>query len=612
MSDRTPGTDIAHGVPPVAVSSTSTRDNLTGSWKYIRPAYRDRVAPCNQGCPVGIDIEGAMNLVRDGRIEEARDLVLRENPLPAVTGRVCYHPCEGACHRGGFDGAVAIHAVERMLGDLALEAPPSLPAPRTRHADVAIVGAGPAGLACAYHLVRLGYGVTVYEAEGEPGGILRYGIPEYRLPKRVLEGEVERLRALGVDFRCGVRIGADITAGELDRHAAVFLATGAHRPRRLGIAGEDARGVRDGLDFLREVNRGGRPVLGERVVVVGGGNTAMDCARTAARFGADVTVLYRRGRADMPAHRDEVEDALHEGVRLIQFSAPVAVRTAVAPQGREPLESLESMFDGGDEPRLEPRAIGLTCVRMAPGEPDASGRRRPEPVAGSEAFLPADTVLTALGEEADLSFLPDDVRHGDGTLPVNPLAGTSRAAWFAGGDLIEQPHTVAFAIGSGKRAALGIDRYLRMRDGEIGDGSDLSALRYGPEGNLSATRWTDSDPVRRASPVNEVVGFDQLNLAHFERVPRHPDRMAEPAERRHSFAESNRGLAREVALAEAHRCFNCGVCNACELCLIYCPDVAIARRDGGGFEIAYEYCKGCGVCAAECPRGAITMVREGS
>jgi 2-oxoacid:acceptor oxidoreductase delta subunit (pyruvate/2-ketoisovalerate family) len=611
MSETTRPADLAHGVPPVSVSSTSTRKNLTGSWKEIRPVYQDRVAPCDQGCPVGIDIEGYMNLLREGRLEEARDLLLLENPLPAVTGRVCYHPCEGACHRGRLDGAVSIHAVERMLGDLALEAPPPVRAPRTRREDVAVVGSGPAGLACAYYLVRLGYGATVYEADPEPGGILRYGIPEYRLPKRVLAGEIDRLRALGVEFRCGVRVGTDLSSGELARHAAVFVATGAHRARRLGIEGEDARGVRDGLGFLGEVNRGGRPNLGERVVVVGGGNTAMDCARTAARLGADVTVIYRRGRAEMPANPEEVEDALHEGVRLVFLTAPVAVRTVLAAPEREPIESLESMFENPAPEQAGPRVVGLTCTRMVLGAPDASGRRRPEPVPGSEAFVPADTVLTALGEEADVDFLPHDVKREAGTITVQALAGTSRAAWFAGGDVTEQPHTVAFALGSGKRAALGIDRFLRARAGASDNGLDVDAMRYGPAGNLSAARWTGSDPVRRRGAVNQVVDFEQLNLAHFRRLPRHADGRAEPAERRHGFAESNLGLTREMALAEAGRCFNCGVCNACELCLLFCPDVAIARRDEGGFDIAYEYCKGCGVCVAECPRGAMTMTREG-
>ncbi|HEY6866374.1 MAG TPA: FAD-dependent oxidoreductase [Candidatus Eisenbacteria bacterium] len=612
MAEKPVAPDLVHGVPPVAVSSTSTRVNRTGSWKYIRPEYHDRIAPCNQRCPVGIDIEGAMNLVREGRIAEAQDLVRRENPLPSITGRVCDYPCEGACHRGRFDGAVAVHAVERFLGDLGLEGPPPAPAPRTRRADIGIVGSGPAGLACAYHLARLGYGVTVYEAEPEAGGVLRWGIPEYRLPKRVVAGEVERLRALGVDIRCGVRVGADLTAGELERHAAVFVATGAQRGRRLGIPGDGAPGVRSGLEFLREVNAGGRPELGRHVVVIGGGNTAMDCARTAVRLGADVTVLYRRGRAEMPANAEEIEDALHEGVRLVFLTAPVEVRTAPRPPERPPLESLESMYEGAEAVDAEPRVSGLMCVRVALGAPDASGRRRPEPVPGTETFVPADSVLTALGEEADLDFLPGDLARAGGLVIVNPLGGTSRTAWFAGGDLTDQPRTVAWAIGSGKRAALGIDRALRLRDGETGDGTDLRALRFGPEGNLSAARWAGTDPVPRTAEINEVVAFEQLHLQHFAPVPRHPERMAEPAERRHAFVESNQGMAPAEALAEAGRCFNCGVCNECELCLIFCSDVAISRREGGRFEIAYDYCKGCGVCAAECPRGAIVMTQEGA
>ncbi len=237
MPDERPIADTVHGVPPVAVSTTSTLVNKTGSWKYIRPVYQDKVAPCNQGCPVGIDIEGYMNLLREGRTQEAIGLLLRENPLPAVTGRVCYHPCEDGCNRRGFDDAVAIHAVERVLGDLALEFPLPPPAPRTWPETVAVVGSGPAGLACAYHLARLGYGVTVYESELEPGGVLRYGIPEYRLPKQVLARELERIRALGVAFRCGVRVGGELPWSALAEHHAVFLATGVHRSRPLGVPG---------------------------------------------------------------------------------------------------------------------------------------------------------------------------------------------------------------------------------------------------------------------------------------------------------------------------------------------------------------------------------------
>ncbi len=609
MTEPRPITDLAHGVPPVAVSSTSTRVNKTGSWKYIRPVYRDVVAPCNQGCPVGIDIEGYMNLLREGRVEAARDLLLRENPLPATTGRVCYHPCELACNRASFDQSVAIHAVERMLGDMALELPPSTPAQR-RAETVGVIGAGPAGLACAYHLARLGYRVTVYEAESEPGGVLRWGIPEYRLEKAVLAKEVERVRRLGVEFRCGTRVGVDLPFDSLTEHDAVFVATGVHRNRPLGIPGEDLTGVWRGLDLLRRVNAGERPALGQRVAVIGGGNTAMDCARTAVRLGAEVTVLYRRGRAEMPANAEEVEAALHEGVRFGFLAAPVEILGDPRVPDEEPLRAIGDTFGTFETLDSRPAVSGLRCLRMRLGEADASGRRRPEPIEGSEFHVACDSVVTALGEEADLEFLPESLRERGGALHVSPLGGTSRTAVFAGGDIIEEPHTVAFAIGSGKRAAIGIDHYLRLVAGEDSDSVELGELRLGPEGNLSMTRWREDDPLTRVNPANEVVRFDVINPEHFAHVERHADRLRPAWESRHDFREANLGLPRDEALAEARRCFNCGVCNGCEVCLVFCPDVAITRRDDGRFEIAYDYCKGCGLCAAECPRGAIVMTRE--
>ena len=611
MAETRPKPDIVHGVPPVAVSSASTRVNRTGSWKYIRPVYQDRIAPCNQGCPVGIDVEGYMNLLRQGREQEARDLLLRENPLPAVTGRVCYHPCESACNRVRFDQGVAIHAVERMLGDGRLEQPLPAPAQCTRSERVAVVGSGPAGLACAYHLVRMGYAVTVYEAELEPGGVLRWGIPEYRLPKDVLKGEIARLAALGVEFFCGIKVGRDLDFDTLDGFDAVFVATGVHRSRRLGIPGEDLRGVLRGLDFLRAVNQGLRPKLGRRTVVVGGGNTAMDCARTARRLGAEVTVLYRRGRAEMPAHQEEVEEALREGVRFEFLAAPLAVRSDAHLENERAIDAICDSFEAEARADVGRHAIGLECERMRLGEPDRSGRRRPEPVPDSAFFVPADTVLTALGEEADVGFLPDDVQRRDGTLRVNPLGETSRTAVFAGGDLLDEPHTVAYALGSGKRAAIGIDHFLRRRAEEDPDQVELRELKLGPAGNLSVTRWREDDPVRRENPVNEVVEVEQLNFAHFRHAGRQEDGVRVLPEPLGDFTETRLGLSHEEALAEAQRCLNCGVCNGCEVCLVFCPDVAISRRLGGGFEIDYEHCKGCGVCAYECPRGAMTMTREG-
>jgi 2-oxoacid:acceptor oxidoreductase delta subunit (pyruvate/2-ketoisovalerate family) len=585
MPDDQKVTPPLRGIPPIAVSQTSTLVNHTGSWKYIRPQYRDRVAPCNVACPVGIDIEGYMNLLREGREEEARDLLLRENPMPAVTGRVCHHPCEDSCNRVQFDQPVAIHAVERTLGDMELDAPLPRPPGRTRQETVGIVGSGPAGLSCAYHLARLGYAVTVYEDGAEPGGMLRPGIPEYRLPRDVLDKQIARIEAQGVEIRCGMRVGDDPGWDQLG-HDAVFIAAGAHRSRDAGMEGERVPGIERGLEFLKRVNAGERPdLLGKRVVVVGGGNTAMDCARTALRLGAEPLVLYRRGRAEMPAIPQEVEEADHEGVAFVYLAAPTASRS------------------------VNGRLVGLECTRMELGPPDESGRRRPMPTERGRFSVRADLVLTAIGEATDLDTLQSHVDSEAGGVRIGRLGTTSQAAVFAGGDVANEPRTVADALGSGKRAALGIDLYLRRMAGELSDES-LAALRLGG-GNVSMTRWRQDDPVRRATPANEVVSGEQMNLNYFEHAARHEDEHLDEVSATHAFDEANRGLSHDAALAEARRCLNCGVCNECELCLIFCPDLAISRRTDGGFEIDMNYCKGCGVCAAECPRGAITMTQEG-
>jgi len=575
-------TDGARAVPQVAMSTMSTLVTRTGSWKYLRPAYHDRVAPCNAGCPVGIDIEGYMNLLREGRVDEARDLLLAENPLPAVTGRVCHHPCENACNRRALDGAVAIHAVERALGDLAHARPAPVFKRDARAERVAVVGSGPAGLACAYHLARLGYGVTVFEAAGEAGGMLRLGIPEYRLPRAALDGDIARVAAHGVEIRTGVRIGHDVGWTELhDAFDAICVATGAHASRALGVPGEQLAGVRPGLAFLRDVNAGQRPTLGRRVIVVGGGNTAMDCARAALRLGSKVTVVYRRTRDEMPAIREEVDDAQREGAEFVFLANPVEFTDGVG------------------------RVDALVCERMALGEPDASGRRRPLPT-GERFSIDADTVLTAIGESSALEDFFPEVARSDSGLEVDALGGTTRDLLFAGGDVTDLERTVADALGAGKRAAIGIDRHLRA---VRGDTAELNALRFGP-GNLSAARWLGRDPIRRTDPVNDVVGPDDLNFTQFARVPRHDDPHLSSVRAVGGFDEVNGGLTTEQAMDEARRCLNCGVCTECDVCLIFCPDAAITHAEGGAYAIAMDYCKGCGICAAECPRGAITMTQD--
>jgi 2-oxoacid:acceptor oxidoreductase delta subunit (pyruvate/2-ketoisovalerate family) len=573
-------------LPRISVSSTSTRANHTGSWKYIRPQYSDGVAPCNARCPTGVDVTGYMSLLREGRTADALDLLLRENPMPAVTGRVCHHPCEGACNRAHFDQAVAVHLVERELGDRILSAPPPRQ-PCTRSERIAVVGSGPAGLACAYHLVRLGYGVTVFEEAAEAGGMLRLGIPGYRLPRGVLDRQIAWFCGLGIDIRCGAHIDGDAGRDLLSHYAALFVATGAHQGRPLGAVGEDGPGVMPGLDFLKAVNRGERPAIARRVVVVGGGNTALDCARTALRLGAAPVIVYRRTRHEMPAIAAEIEEAVREGIAF-EFLANPRVLHHVAG-----------------------RLAGVECDRMELGEPDASGRRRPVVSAAGAFSIPAGTVLTAIGEDAGV-----DALHGlparDGSIVIDEVGDTRAGSIWAGGDVAGVDRTVADALGSGKVAAIGIDRALRARAGEpVPELDGIAELRWSG-GNISSARWRGDDPVERTAPRNEVVGYGSLNPAHFEHVPRHREHMHVAGVHTPDFSEVNAGLTPWEALEEARRCFNCAVCNSCELCLIFCPDAAITRTAGGhGFDIDLDYCKGCGICAMECPRGAIVMTREG-
>lgn len=573
------------GIPPVAVSLTSTLENPTGSWRYRRPAYQDGVAPCNVLCPVGVDIEGYMNLLRQGRVDEAADLLLRENPMPAVTGRVCDHPCETGCNRRFLDEGVSIHAVERSIGDLILSDGPPEAVAAARLERVAVVGSGPAGLACAYHLAREGYGVTIFEAAPEAGGMLRLGIPEYRLPRKVLDLQLAWLEAMGIEILTDAPVGSEVPWRDLEGFEAVFVAPGAHRERSMGMDAEDAPGVLAGLDFLKAVNAGEPPEVGRRVVVVGGGNTAMDCARTALRLGAEVTVVYRRTRKEMPAIEQEVEEAEREGVGFIFLANP---RRATVREGR---------------------VAGVECVRMELGEPDESGRRRPVPTDEAPFSVTADTVITAIGEKPELSFLPRDLGT-NGEVPVDSFGATGLPGLFGGGDAAGHERTVAHALGAGKRAAIGIDRYLKTLRGESVSPLSPAELRWGPKGNMSMSRWRGDDPVERTNPVNRVVARRQLTLDHFERVHRHEERTGS-APATGDFREVNPGLPWQVAQAEALRCLNCGVCNECELCMIFCPDEAIRPNpEGHGFVIDLEYCKGCGICAAECPRGAMVMTEE--
>jgi 2-oxoacid:acceptor oxidoreductase delta subunit (pyruvate/2-ketoisovalerate family) len=568
----------------VAVSFDTMEVNLTGSWRYMRPVYRDKVPPCNEGCPAGEDIERYMVYAAQGRFREAWETIKLENPLPGVCGRVCYHPCESVCNRLNFDEGLAINDMERAIFDHG-KAPLAeiKKLPTTQPEKIAIVGSGPAGLACAYHLRRLGYAVTVYEALPKAGGVLRVGIPEYRLPREVLDREIAEIEALGVRIETGCRVGSDISFEKLAKdNAAIFTATGVHVSRPMGVKGEDTPGVLSGLGFLKKVNMGEKVELGRRVSVIGGGNTAMDVARTALRLGADVTVLYRRTRVEMPAHPREVDEAIEEGVEIKFLTAPIEV--IAGPGGR---------------------VSGVKCQQMKLGEPDSSGRRRPIPVSGSEFTVETDNVFSAIGEMPDLSYLPGEVKRDEWVVQVDSETGVaSSPAVFAGGDIIEIPHMVVTAIGSGKRSALAIHARLRGEDVK----PIYDRVKVGHKGTLAASELISprDDGYLRS---DHVVSIDDINLFYFRPAARSKMPHLAPSDRKSTFEEVNLGVPAEVAMREAARCFNCGVCNGCDNCFVFCPDATILRKDGK-YWVDYDHCKGCGVCVEECPRSALSLEAE--
>ena len=569
-------------LPPVVMSLGSTLYNKTGSWRYLRPIYEDKTAPCAEACPAGEDIQKYMSLVTDGQFDKAWETLVEENPFPAICGRVCYHPCELGCNRKEFDEPLAINAIERFIGDHGLEfSLDRFKIAEDRKERIAIVGSGPAGLTCAYHLRRLGFQVVVLESNEKAGGVLQFGIPEYRLPKDILNKEISRLGEFGIEIKTGVRVGQDLSWKGLLDYDAVFLATGVHKSRALRVPGENLEGVLSGLDFLSQVNRGQKVELGKRVAVIGGGNTAMDAVRSALRLESKSAIYYRRTRAEMPAILDEIEEAEREGIPMEFLVAPVEV---LGKKGK---------------------VTGMILQKMELGEPDESGRRRPVPIPGSEFTVKVDNVIAAIGEQGDFKFIPEElVDHG--VVKSDLFGQTPISKVFAGGDIIEQPHTVVHAIGSGKRAAMNIHAFLTH-----GNLKPLvSKFRVGHKGGHSFLRYRDG---KEGDPVNNeiVVDFDQINTTYFSRIDRFEIPELAVGDRILTFDEVKATFDRQAVVDEANRCFHCGVCDMCDNCLIFCPDVAIKRReDQYRYEIDYDYCKGCGICAMECPRNAITLVAE--
>ncbi len=570
-------------MPYQPVSIASMEWNRTGNWRYLRPRFENKIPPCNEGCPAGQDIEAAMVLIGKGKALEAWELFKQESPFPGVCGRVCYHPCESSCNRADFDEALSINALERFMADMASKHGRRLTWKREKRPErVAVIGSGPAGLTCAYHLARMGYGVTVFEALPVLGGMLRVGIPEYRLPKKVLEEEIDQILELGVSAEVNTRLGGNLSLADLKPFQAVFVAVGNHRSKALGIPGEEMEGIRSGVEFLRDVSLGKEVAMGKRVAVIGGGNTAIDAARSALRLGANPFLLYRRTREEMPAFPAEILEAEEEGIEMSFLVSPLRALGANGKIGQ------------------------LECVKNRLGPPGEDGRRRPVEIKGSNFSLEVDQVISAIGEDADLSALPKRLGIKDGIVPTDERGATKQAGFFAGGDITRQPRTVVHAIGSGKRAAIFIDSLFKGTKGE----GLLEALSVGEKGSLSMRRYLMGESAPPAGP--KTVRLKDLNLDYFEYRKRVKGSNAKLSRRTGSFEEVNHGLSEETAAGEVKRCFNCGVCNLCDNCYIFCPDVAVHKRGEDELnEIDYEHCKGCGICKEECPRDVIVMEEEG-
>jgi NADPH-dependent glutamate synthase beta subunit-like oxidoreductase len=563
-------------------TTTDTRMNPTGTWRYFRPVIADRQPPCAAVCPAGNNIREFVQLAAEKDFHAALAAVKKENPLPSTCGRVCHHPCTANCSRNGVDSPLAVNLIERKLGDMVQKHSACLPAPRAATGKtVAVVGSGPAGLAWAYHAALLGHTVTIFESESAPGGMLRWGIPAYRLPRKKLDGDLHFIDTLGIELRTNHPI-QDLK--ELDGYDAVCLALGAHASRRLDIPNQDMPQVWGGLSFLRAVNSGDAPDTGKRVIVIGGGNTAMDCARAAMRLGAKATVCYRRTRGDMPALPDEIAEAEAEGVAFEFQVMPSGI------DGKAPFVTVE-----------------FTRTRM--GEPGPDGRCRPEAIPGSKFELDADTVITALGEMPETGWLPAEFIAKAGALSADPITclvnTTARSGLFAAGDASAWGgRTVSHAIGAGKRAAIAMDIFL---NGEMESAQDILArITVGDTGVLSSRMYRDGLP---QAPVAVVAALD-INKAHVLKTAPVAIKHLDAAERMTGFDEVNMGWSEDDAAAEAGRCMRCGSCTSCGTCLLFCPDISVIQGADGRPDFDSEYCKGCGICLRECPRGGIVLVEE--
>ena len=535
----------------------------TGTWRSAIPIYQKRLAPCHCACPVDGEIPTWIMLAKKQLYREAWSALVANNPFPAITGRICHRPCEGACNRVEYDGAVAINALEQYIGDLALSEGWTLPQLRVElDQRIAVIGGGPAGLSCAYQLRRLGYKVTIFESRPELGGILRYGIPRYRLSKEILDGELKRLVALGIEAKLNHQVKSGDLSGLEEEYSAVFLALGAQSSKTIPQFSVDNNRVFKGLDFLERVNRGEAPQLGKQVIVIGGGSVALDVAGTVRRLGSQVKVLALESRESLPAQPDELAESLEEGVEIV---AGVMVQKV----------------------SLSPDQISLDCVRVTLDETSPAGVLRPIQRSGTEFSVSATDVILAVGQDAVLTGWDRVVNVGQSLIRVDVNLETNRPGVFAGGDVTPAERFVSTAIGQGKKAAISIDKYLTKQ----------TSKGY-------STKETEV--------LEDVVSYKEINTFYFPQENRETKGTVMVEQRLQNFAELKIGFSAQQTQFQAERCFSCGNCVECDNCFYFCPDMAVVKDSSleEHYRILDQYCKGCGSCVQECPRGAVVLKEE--
>ena len=534
------------------IANLSEHSTGTGSVRKSKPEYVDFFPPCNNACPAGENIQEWLSLAQEGKIEDAWRKLTEQNPMAAIHGRVCYHPCENSCNRKDLDSSVSIHAVERFLGDEALKNNWQFYPPKTLTGKkIMIVGAGPSGLSAAYHLRKLGHEVTIFEAGPVAGGMMNFGIPAYRMPRNILQAEIKRIENFGVKIVLNYKVQDILKEKENGGFDAVFVAIGAHLAKKVNIPAQEASKILDAVSFLKEAdeNSDNKPLLGRRVAIYGGGNTAMDAARTAKRLGADeAMIIYRRDREHMPAHEFEADEALSEGVKIHWLS------------------SIKNM---------ETSSITVEKMQVIDGKAVPTGEYE---------TLEADSLILALGQEADTDFL----KHIEGitfkedgtTVEVNPSMMTGYPGIFAGGDMVPSERTVTIATGHGKKAARNIDAWLR---------------------NSTYKKPTN----------NPLVTIEKLQIWFKTNAEAKAQQHLEIEKAVETFDEIVAGYTTEEAVYEAQRCLSCGNCFECDSCYGACPEGAISKNGkGDGYTINYDLCTGCGVCAEQCPCHALDMVLE--